>query len=428
MIVFFSFLHFVHCAQTLSAGEVQRPGRTKKKTAPGGFEQFLFHLNASTPNEATSTLSLEQQDEDNTLSDVLSLSSVVEPSPITSYDARQPLPQPPAISLGASSRVAKSTVRLSKTPYHVRYPLQERTDFSPGEVRLESVGVAAKQDNRSGNLCQSEGIIDLSLMVSEGEVPTIILADGGQTSRAKKNGRQKAITSPGESPFPQHELRNGIDVINISRSSTLSVSAHGWEEKRGEENLAANSLGISRNPQEVQRTPNTANVSLPPGIISVKPLSTAGSNDSKQEVMEEGDKSTSGSDAAVDAPNMEIECSSSGPEHEAKSSSPTLPSPEPEEDGSVEASTNKAAAQSSVSCTPDSHHSTSSPFHLLTPSIPPSRRPPPPINVPTAAVDVEPSSSSAVSAGKGPGDFEQPPTPSYSSDFDFSSVSLVSFH
>ena len=430
-----SFLHFVCCAQTLSAGEIKRPGRTKKRTAPGGFEQFLSHLNASTPNEATSSLEQQgEQDEDNTLSDVLSLSSVAEPSPITSCHSKQPPPRLPAMS---PSRLVEMKPTI-KVPYHIRYPLQERTDLSPGEARPESAGEVAKLENRSGQLHQSESI-DLSLMDSEGEVPTIILADGGRTSGTKKKGHQKPIISPGEIPFRQHETRDGIDVINISRSSALSVNTHSREEKRDGEIWAGNSLGTSKSLQEGQRTPDEARVALPPGITAVKPLSTASGEDSEQKVTTGGGDNASSrsgaSSAAVDVHSMEVESppilSATDHEQQAESGSPALSLHGPKEDGSVESWAKKTAAQSSSTCTPDAHpHTTSSPFHLPTLSTPPAfPRPPPPINVPTAAVDLEPSSSSvAESAAEGPGEFERSPAPSYSSDFDFSSVSLVSFH
>lgn len=388
------------------------------------------------------TPSLEQrgdQDEDNTLSDVLSLSSVVEVelSPVTSYHSKQPLSQPPALSLDARLVEMKPTIGLSKTPYHVRYPIQARTDFSPGEAKPEAFGKTVKQDNISGNLYRSDSI-NLSLIASEGEVPTIVLAAGGQTGETKKKGRPKAVISPGEIPFPQQEMRDGIDVINISRSSALSVGTQGGEEKRDGEDLAVNSLGVSNSPRETQGTPDETSASLPPGVTAVKPLPSApsGDDDTEQELTGEGDKGSRGSDAS-DAANVEVDAPPTlpaDPKHRAKSSSPAFSLRGPKEDDRRREGTwadEAAAAQSSSSstCALEACHASSLPPSRLPAlsTLAPPRPPPPPINVPTASVDVEASSSSAVSAVEGPAEFEQSPTPSYSSDFDFSSVSLVSF-
>ena len=109
-------------------------------------------------------------------------------------------------------------------PYHVKFPLEKGEAVSPGEVRG---GERVRKDRgKKHNL-------SVSFVHSEGEVNRVVR---GKTEPGKVGDRQQPLSrialasSPGELRIrTSNETRDGIDVIRVSRSShnsSYSTSLH----------------------------------------------------------------------------------------------------------------------------------------------------------------------------------------------------------
>ena len=463
-------------SQALSQGEI----KTKKPTLVG-FEQFLSHLNASTPNETTSTHNSERQgekDTENTLSELLSITSECDPPPALSRHPWQTRPldtlplraesgsRDDSPGLAHSSKVNRRSIDpkvletkpnfgRSIVPYHVQYPLDSRetAEFSPGEVhrmatKSQSVGEVVRQDapyRLAGNV---------SVTFSEGEVPTIVLSNGIRTSDAEigvgGGGLRKPAASPGELHFPQHRTRGGIDVIDISRSSSVAAGVQSetqkgggstTQSKEGSRTVSLLSGGSSTSSEDlgVQRV-DKSGASLPRRVVPVKPLFSTAERIARPEEEGSEENSSSGSVPLGVAQTVRLtkleplsRLSTGGLQDWAPEgldtfslsgeSSPKLKLTQ--EDASETGPLARTGVgdnfQGTETRVPDVDQP---PAHFASPSLSTPSRPPLQISIPTGAIALESTDSVTLSD---PDELEPLPVPSYSSDFDFSTVSVASF-
>ena len=199
-------------SQGRSEGEIRRT--TKPAVGNDPFEKFLTKLNISDPNDSSTPTvqTLSHLEEDNTLSEMPSIGAeekgLPEVTPLNAANERQP---------------------RRKAPYHQLYPIQKPGHYSPGETHHKQT---AARSLRSSHRGRDGG--DLSVSYSEGEVRSLrkcrvaSCKSGGRLLEEWKKSRGvaapmpviNAAPSPGEFHFP-HETRDGIDVIDLSRQSSF---------------------------------------------------------------------------------------------------------------------------------------------------------------------------------------------------------------
>lgn len=168
------------------------------------FERFLSKLNASPPEDSsTPTPQTSTHLEDNTLSEMPSISAAFASDADASHLRQQP-EVTPLITLG--HRRTKDSI-----PYHKEYIPSKAGRLSPGEVRMHPL---LRPSQRQGNE-------NISFSLSEGEVPRAKPRKGRREEVRRHSGVPvvHSVSSPGEVRFPR-EVRNGIDVITISRHSS----------------------------------------------------------------------------------------------------------------------------------------------------------------------------------------------------------------
>ena len=128
-------------------------------------------------------------------------------------------------------RPLKEKKTSPSVPYHKQYPLQVGSGASPGEIRRdapsEEVGRSAKRRDKSD--------LSVSFAQSEGEAhPAVRTARAAKTAKKSLPEFQPA-SSPGEIRLrlgTANKTRDGIDVISLSPRSSRSL---GSEEKHSSE-------------------------------------------------------------------------------------------------------------------------------------------------------------------------------------------------
>ncbi len=200
--------------QELSAGEVGKP----RLTLADPFEKFLDQINTSTPDNSSSFIK-DGPSIEHTLSELPSINS-------------DPLAPP---SVPVLNRLRRNKV--------VR-----RNKGSPGEVLTNK----PKQKDSS-----------ISFPHSDGEMPRRL--------RARKNRPRMIDTTPLDVSVDTvlNEMRNGIDVINMSQPGSVKLQDEEYSAKNDDTLRSISQISISSSPQSAQVA------ETPRKLLLVRPYSPA---------------------------------------------------------------------------------------------------------------------------------------------------------
>lgn len=253
------------------------------------------------------------------------------------------------------------------------FHLEQQGHCSPGEVQ--------RHPGPSGQ----DGTVTLSL--SRGEVP--LRAIRARTGRRSKSVRVRELnsavvhlaSSPGEVRMPS-ETRNGIDVINISRNSSKLFSSR--SDKTA---TPTHTKSVSGNKAHNFELPEASNAKLK--IHDSEPIPTASFPSRVIQVQ----------------PDLHLQVTTTEAAQVAEGHSKNKLQPSTNQDSSPDMSLNTNSYFSTPGVT--------NPLHSPPPLVP--RKPPITVTVPTGIPDEH---SRSHSAGKGD---------SYTSDFEFSSISVPGF-
>lgn len=193
-----------------STGEVRK---SKRRPQEDPFKRFLSRLEALSPDSSSTPAEPNDNGSDNTLSEMPSIHHDEAATPVTAKRIRQ---------------------KIRVIPYHQKYPLQKNGRsaavnilgrVSPGEVPRHVRSVICKRD--------------------DSKEESVWRWEAGEVDSRSKVGREEKImdNAPDHSMQTSPEtLRNGIDVINISRHGSLHPNAH--EETKPELSLAASNISL----------------------------------------------------------------------------------------------------------------------------------------------------------------------------------------
>ena len=191
-----------------SIGEVRE---SKRRPQEDPFKRFLSRLEALSPDSSSTPAGPNDNGSDNTLSEMPSIHHDEAATPVTAKHVRQ---------------------KIRVIPYHQKYPLQKSGRstavnilgrVSPGEVPRHVSSVLRKRD--------------------DSKEESVWRWEAGEVDSKSKVEREEKIMDNASDHSMQtspETLRDGIDVINISRHGSLHPNAH--EEIKPELPLAAGSI------------------------------------------------------------------------------------------------------------------------------------------------------------------------------------------
>ena len=181
------------------------------------FERFLHKLNTSTPDDSSSPDgdTKETTPTDNTLSELPS---------IRFDESKLLIPEVTPGITKPQGHQRRGRLLAHSRPYDSRSRFRKRQvgHTSPGEIAMTQKGVGAAVKDKGFNGEQSS----ISFPHSEGELPTRITLLNKDNKKGSKQTSATQLRQSGldESVQTLNETRYGIDVINVSRQSSRSKS------------------------------------------------------------------------------------------------------------------------------------------------------------------------------------------------------------
>ena len=316
---------------------------------------------------------------------------------------------PPPLSTTVTARASLQTKRSKSIPYHKKYPLKKTQhtsvfgQSSPGEVPRGLSPLHRSKARQKYVSSQNERVPQGTLSI--GEVPVAILGQKRHAKNSVRNDTRVPVEPLTSSSLTEthtikddsvNELRDGIDVINVSRHSVKLIGSEHHTHTHSSQTLSPQS---ESEPKRVQPMGEASRV------LVVRPLTDEDLNINHKLLPKESPKHTVGVTAhqklqVVDVP---VEKEKGPVEDDLKISSLEISDSPPS------------------SSLKEEHLLYTSPQMTVPPQSSPPRspqrspQPPPVITIPSAALTENSSSDSPVS--------EQLAT-DYTSDFDFSTISL----
>ena len=436
--------------QTASEGEV-RAERRRVGRRRDPFDRFLANLRPTSSPSTNSSTPLSVSSRDQTLSD---LPSIAREDSLSSGEVRDrhkksstPL-RPRESGRELASRGGKSIgeAGVSVLPYHRRFPLEETKSASPGEVRA------------------GERKITESLVHSEGELHPDLRERAKMKDVRRPLPSLVAASSPGEVRLrPQNKTRDGIDVIRVSKRKSNSPSKREGDTSHGvpSQDSAAflpNSFpsSLSDSPslaqphhsqeqQTVRRRLRVSSELVPILTVSPAPLAQTSERstvDSDKVAESSNEPTPSGSkrdEETVKCSEPGVECVSELPSEVEVSPDATRPPP-------LESLLQTSPSQETPPLTPPPHQAEPPSNHTKSEAVLPAIQSGieglrsfwdsphlPPLTSsgtqlsPRTQLRVAVPTGMMSSVGEESSTTSHAPSPAYSSDFDFSSVSQPTF-